>query len=265
MTETELPGPVVDRLKRVRILEEQILAQTKHLAGRDRTHAGRLEQVTTARTLATRHLHAIDQLVHPHQVHVTTSETDHDRLPHASGSMLAEELVETIASVIVAYGALYAAGRLMYETEVADDLAYPHGEEWRDQLSAMADLLVTHVHGQVLAEGFTCRCVCPACGMGACLCTRNSIETVRELWARPEPEPVDGIELRITPRPGSELACVGMSQGDRIVLVDGELVRTNGDLQAALRKHDIGEPIPIQVERSGRLEEIRAARVSDLP
>ena len=101
--------------------------------------------------------------------------------------------------------------------------------------------------------------------MGACLCTRASIYTLRQLWGRPQAEPGQGIELRIAPRPGSEMARVGMTKGDRIVLVDGEVVQTNSDLQAALRKHPIGEPIAMQVSRSGRSEEIRAARVSDFP
>lgn len=264
MTETELRDPVADRLDHARVLENDILALTQQVVDGERT-AAPSDDLRAANTLAARHLLAIDELVKRRGGGGGTSETGHDRVPRGRRSSLVEELVETVAAVLCAYGALYAVGRLLYETEVADDLAYPHGEEWRDALGAMADVLVTDVHARLLAVGYTCRCICPACGMGACLCSRNSIETLGELWGLPEPQPRAGIELRIPPRPDSALARIGMSPGDRIVLVDGEVVRTNGDLQAALRKHDVGEPIAIQIERSGGLEEVRAARVSDLP
>ena len=265
MTDTGLPQGLSDRLARVRGLEQQMLEQLEQLTG---GMAGEqvADQLATARALAVRHLSAIDELGRRRGLDLSTLGRDRDRSDHVSRALQQlEGLAGTVASLITSYGALYAAGRLLYETEFADDLAYPHAGEWRDLASMITDLLVTEVHSELLADGVTCRCVCPACGMGACLCTRNSIDTLRELWGRPEAEPRDGIELRIAPRPGSEMARVGMTKGDRIMLVDGEVVRTNSDLQAAVSKHPIGEPIAMQVERAGRSEEVRAARVSDFP
>ncbi len=264
MTETGLPQGLADRLAQLRGLEQQMLEQLEQLAGA-LTGNPAADELAPLRTLATRHLISIDDVIRRRGLDLGTFTRHRVRSDQASSAWQVEGLAGTVASLITAYGALYAAGRLLYETELADDLAYPHAGEWRDLASAITDLLVTEVHAELLTEGATCRCVCPACGMGACLCTRTSIDTLRELWGRPEAEPGQGIELRIPPRPGSEMARVGMGKGDRIVLVDGEIVRTNRDLQAALRKHPIGEPIAIQVERSGRSEEIRAARVSDFP
>jgi PDZ domain len=264
MTETRLPQGLRDRLARVRGFEQQILEQLEQLLGGMRGDPA-ADQLAAAQSLATRHLSAIDELARRRGLDLGTFSKHRDRSDEASLALRVEGLAGTVASLITAYGALYAAGRLLYETEFADDLAYPHAGEWRDMASVITDLLVTEVHAELLAEGDTCRCVCPACGMGACLCTRTSIDTLREFWGRPAAEPGQGIELRIAPRPGSEMARVGLTQGDRIVLVDGEVVQTNSDLQAALRKHPIGEPIAMRVERSGRSEEIRAARVSDFP
>jgi len=69
----------------------------------------------------------------------------------------------------------------------------------------------------------------------------------------------------VPPRPGSQLADAGLERGDRIVAVDGALVHTNADIQRALRGHPIGESMTMQFVRAGVPEEIRVARVSDLP
>jgi S1-C subfamily serine protease len=77
-------------------------------------------------------------------------------------------------------------------------------------------------------------------------------------------EPSEGLELRVPPRPGSQLAEAGLERGDRIIAVDGEPVHLNPDIQRALRRHPIGESMTIQVVRGDDLQEIRVARVSDL-
>jgi hypothetical protein len=81
----------------------------------------------------------------------------------------------------------------------------------------------------------TCRCLCPACSVGACGCTRNSIATMREYWGQPEPEPSEGLKLHIPPRSGSQLWEAGLAQGDLVFAVDGDVVHTNAKLSAAIR------------------------------
>ena len=76
-------------------------------------------------------------------------------------------------------------------------------------------------------------------------------------------EPSEGLELRIPPRPGSQLSEAGLERGDLVLAIDGEVVHTNSELQQALRRHPIGEAMPAQVMRSGRTEEIGIARISD--
>jgi len=48
-----------------------------------------------------------------------------------------------MASLVTAYGTLYAAARLLFEGELANDLAAAHGKEWRDMASEIADVLVS--------------------------------------------------------------------------------------------------------------------------
>ena len=173
-----------------------------------------------------------------------------------------EELAGAAAAALVAYGGLYAAARLQYENELCD-LADAHAADWASELQAINDLLPRAIHTELLEAGLTCRCLCPACSIGACGCTRNSVETIREHWGRPGLEPSEGLELRIPPRPCSQLSEAGLERGDLVLAIDGEVVHTNGELQRALRRHPIGEAMPMQVIRSGRTEEIRIARISD--
>jgi S1-C subfamily serine protease len=67
----------------------------------------------------------------------------------------------------------------------------------------------------------------------------------------------------VPPRPGSELAEVGLEPVDRILAVDGALVHTNGEIQRALRGSPIGELMTMPVARAGALQEIRVAPVSE--
>ena len=154
--------------------------------------------------------------------------------------------------------------RTANENEVCD-VADAHAADWARELAALNDFLAPAVHGELLSGGLTCRCICPTCGIGACGCTRNSIDTIRGYWGQPELEPSDGLELRVSPRPGSQLAKAGLQRGDRIISVDGQLVHTNAEIQRALRGHPIGESMPMEVVRAGESQEIRVARVSDLP
>ena len=168
------------------------------------------------------------------------------------------------ASAVVAYGALYASARLLYENDVCD-LADAHAAEWAVELAALDDLVAPAVHAELLSDGLTCRCICPTCGIGACGCTRNSIDTIRGYWGQAELEPSEGLVLRMPPRPGSQLAEAGLERGDRIIAVDGQVVHTNAEIQRALRGHPIGESMPMEVVRAGESQEIHVARVSDLP
>lgn len=99
-----------------------------------------------------------------------------------------------------------------------------YAADWAREVVALNDLVAPVIHGELVSGGLTCCCICPTCGIGACGCTRNSIDTIRGHWAQPELEPSEGLELRVPPRPGSQLAEGGLERGDRIIAVDGELV-----------------------------------------
>jgi hypothetical protein len=164
-----------------------------------------------------------------------------------------------------AYAELYATARLLYEPEVCD-LAERHLAHHIEGLQVMAGLLPGALARELNADGLFCRCICPACSIGACGCVRNSIATIADAWGWPGLPTSDGVELLSPPRPGSQLAAASIHERDRVLAVDGALVRSNAELQAALRTHPLGETARLSVQRStGELVEVPVRHVSDFP
>jgi hypothetical protein len=132
---------------------------------------------------------------------------------------------------------------------------------------AVAQLL-PQVTAQMLAsEGLHCACICPMCGLGACGCValgRQSIETAwREaLVAVPA---VAGFAVP-PPRPGSPLAALGVRGGDLLLAVDDTEVRTIPEIQAAIRKHPLGDEVRLRFRRDDEpARDVRVQHTSDYP
>lgn len=257
-----LSDPILKRLTRLRSMETDLLDLAEDLRSTDAADPQVVPAASMVHGIAAGHGNALTELFRRRGTDLVAQPVEARRVTDGSVSTRLEHLVAAAAAMVVGYEALYAAGRLQYEVELCD-LADAHAAEWAGTLQSLSDLVPAAVHAELLEAGMTCRCMCPACGIGACLCTRNSIETIREHWGRPGLEPSDGIELRISPRPGSQLADASLESGDRVLTIDGEVVHTNSEMQRALRRHPLGEAMPVQVARSGRTEEIGVARVSD--
>jgi len=240
----KLPGAILERLSRVRSMEVDLLDRVDEL----RTSGGECPEpadaVARVSALAARHGHALEELAGQRGAEPEAPAARAEQHSERQVSRRLEELAGAAAAALVAYGGLYAAARLQYENELCD-LAEAHAADWASELQAINDLLPRAVQAELLEAGLTCRCVCPACSIGACGCTRNSIETIREYWGRPGLEPSEGLELRIPPRPGSQLSEAGLERGDLVLAIDGEVVHTNSELQRALRRHPIGEAMPV--------------------
>jgi hypothetical protein len=265
MADNELAGAVFRRLSRVQMREFQLVDTLEQLATADAIDQVGAEAFARMSALVASHMAALEELAGLRGSELDgMAPTVRPRDTDCGLSELLEDAITAAASAVVAYGALYAAARLLYEIEVCD-LADAHAADWARELAALNDLLAPAVHADLLSEGLTCRCVCPTCGIGACGCTRNSVDTIRGYSGQSQLEPGDGLELRMPPRPGSQLAEAGLERGDRIISVDGQLVHTNAEIQRALRGHAIGESMAMEVVRAGECQEIRVARVSDLP
>jgi hypothetical protein len=269
MPEPVVPRELTVRLARARSLHAQLhsqLARDLVAPGLDSDARVAMDQMLE---LSRVQQQEIDSLQSELGIESAGAADDDDTAEDAEIARRSSEALERhaniVAALVRAYGGLYATGRLLYATDLCDGLAYGHALAWRDRLDELDDLLPALAIRELVGDGSTCQCICPACGAGACLCVRNSIETVREHRHRDGLEESEGIELRIPPRPGSQLAAAGLDAGDVVGAIDGVVVGSSGALQRALRRRPMGEPATARVIRRGSPAEIPLARVSDLP
>jgi hypothetical protein len=256
------PGPVHERLANAIAIELGI-AEALASVARAFDQADGLAEVERLRIVVREHVSALaarglDPGGHSLDTPVATE----------SGSRPTQAISSAergFAAATQAYAELYTTARVLYEPEVCD-LAERYLAHHIDGLQVMAGLLPGALARELNADGLFCRCICPSCSIGACLCVRNSIATVADAWGWLGLPMADGVELRSPPRPGSQLAAAGIHERDRLLAVDGALVRSNAELQAALRTHPLGETARLSVQRStGELVEVPVRHVSDFP
>lgn len=260
MTEEGAQAVVADRLGQVRSLEAGIEASLERLSPGLRANPQALAVAERLLDLARQHQTAIEAHFGPAEPRTPEAPA----MASAPSSTALESLARSATAVVIAYGSLYTAARLMYRPEVCD-LAEAHAAAWTEAFHELNDALPDVLAADLRQQDLVCHCVCPACGIGACGCVRNSIETVRDVWGRPGLPDEEGLELLVPPRPGSQLAEVGLVRGDRILAVDGDAVHATPDLQRGLRRHEIDDPATLRVLRGGKAVDLQVARVSDFP
>ena len=93
-----------------------------------------------------------------------------------------------------------------------------------------------------------CRCICPSCSLGVCVCSVSSRTILNSAWADTVPASVDGILVQL-PRTGSAALTGGLQAGDVVLAADGQAIHSPSDLQGVVREHESGEEITLQVQR----------------
>jgi PDZ domain-containing protein len=157
-----------------------------------------------------------------------------------------------------AYGVLHAVAHRFYDSQgegnTAEDLAEVHLRRYAGAVQEINQLLSDVVVWELGSAGEECRCQCPSCGLGICLCAPHGIITVNRAWRETIPGPTGpGIEVR-PPRIGTPAVRAGLAASDRIVGVDDQELATDLDamtLQKAVSAHDPGQPIRLEVLRGG--------------
>jgi hypothetical protein len=182
--------------------------------------------------------------------------------PPASPSDALRQAASFALGAAYTYEAVYLAARLGYDYDTCDlleahlaDCVVGNAAAWR---------AFPHAAARELADvGATCTCRCPMCSIGLCGCIRATLAMTELGWTGHEPEPARGLLLQSPPRPGSQLAEAGLRQGDRVLAVDGDEVGENADVQAALRRREVGQEARLGVERpTGERIEITVRRVA---
>ena len=132
----------------------------------------------------------------------------------------------------------------------ATDMAEQHQSSYWQAAQAVYRLIPDVVITE-MGESGECRCTCPSCSLGICLCWHAHIDSLIPV------SPVDegGILVR-SPKGGSAALQAGLRRGDVILAVDGQKVQAYQELQAEIRKHDPGDEVHLQTLRGsgGSLE-----------
>jgi hypothetical protein len=261
----EIPDQVRTRLVKIHRLESEMFDR---LETHQHVGAGQLETATVMDrmlNLAKHHRRALRELASQFNLELpSTTHVGGDATSPLELSDLLEAQATAVATIIIAYGAIFSCARLPDKRAIGD-LADAHAAEWIGLFDELTDLIPVIVMRELLEDGLACRCLCPACGIGACLCMPTSINTMRAYWRRPGLDPDEGLELRIPPRTESQLAAAGLRQGDRVMAIDGTAIHTNSELQQALQAHPLGELMNVRVLLAGQRKVIQVARVSDFP
>ena len=95
-----------------------------------------------------------------------------------------------------------------------------------------------------------CRCSCPSCGLGICLCAASSRAILNSAWADSVPANQDGILVQ-APRSGSAAMTAKLKAGDMVMAADGRTIHSTADLQNVVRERQPGEDISLHVRRDG--------------
>jgi hypothetical protein len=191
----------------------------------------------------------------------------------ASG-ILARALCADVAAFSLAAGGYAVLAELslrLYEP-VLREVAPRHLTSHARAVRRLNDLLPSVVVKELDQLELDCRCVCPMCSLGACGCTEAGRGWISEAWQAGQPEVDERPGLAVTaPRHGSQLAEHGVRGGDRLIAIDGKPLTTSGmsaviDIQAAIRKHPIGDELLLAIARGGEQDrELRVRHVNDYP
>jgi len=121
-------------------------------------------------------------------------------------------------------------------------------EDYAEAAQAVNHIIAPVVAWELLQDDLSCSCMCPMCTLGACGCVSACTDTINEVWQEASLA-VDGPPgfLLQAPRPVSQLLLAGVQSGDRLLEVDGQPVQNFMDVQAAIRRHALGEEVRLRV------------------
>ena len=162
------------------------------------------------------------------------------------------------------YAALHEMSLRLYVPNLRE-IAPQYLQDYAQAAQAVNHVIAPVVAWELLQDDLSCNCICPMCTMGACGCVSCCTDTIDEVWqeAALAPDGPPGFLLQ-APRPRSQLLLAGVQGGDRLLEVDGQPVQSFMDVQAAVRRHAIGEEVCLRVmDSSGEGRDIIVRHLND--
>ncbi len=161
-----------------------------------------------------------------------------------------------IDSAIVGYSVLQLLALRHRDNYLAGDgntadLAVAHYQNYLGVMGKINTMLHNIVVWELERDDVTCRCTCPCCDLGVCLCAPSSRSDLNDAWGIANPD-IDETGVYVyPPRPESAAAVAGLKTGDVIEAVDGE------ELESLWTLHDV-----VEAHQKGTAMEFRVRRIS---
>ncbi len=221
-----------------------------------------LRPVVRTSPTAAQYLEELGQMVEQQRETLAThlkalsgSETRSARVPaepwaELGDGSIARALRATYAALnygTASYTAAFEVALRLYDPPLRK-IAPEHLKNYADGVQRLEHLLAGVVAWELQQDGLECHCICPMCSIGACGCVAFATATLLETRPRPVSvaETTAGFLLQ-PPRTGSQLAQADVQGGDRLVAIDGAPVNRIPEIQAAIRKHQLGEEVRLTI------------------
>jgi predicted metalloprotease with PDZ domain len=168
---------------------------------------------------------------------------------------------------VIGYAALHSLStRFLDSSFVAKEgtsyhLTRQHTQNYVQAIQQISGLFHDVVIWELDEKSLECKCLCPSCSAGICLCAMAGRWFLRDTWVKVGPIADDqGVYIQL-PKKNSAAMKAGLRRGDVVLAVGGKDIDSPWDLQESIENAASGEAIRLTVRRdSDVLEEITIVR-----
>ena len=161
-------------------------------------------------------------------------------------------------SVLHAHATRFLDSSLIEAEGTSYHLAFQFTKDYTRAIQQTTRLLHDVLLWELDRDGFECRCTCPSCGIGICLCSISGRYHLNIGWQEAGSFYEEPTTIYVQhPRQNSPAAKAGLQRGNVITTVEGQALDEWFDIQGVVRETKSRDEIRLEIRReSGALEEI---------
>lgn len=275
MTSPQIPNRLHTQLANMIALEAAIEQKLEELIPKVSVHAGVTTLLTGFHTMTKAQRQALETRLQTIDDAVPIAKGSTGVLPVGRLSQEADYPVSTALQIIytmfnqaiIGYSALHSLStRFLDSPFVADEgtsyhLARQHTQNYVQAIQQISRLFHDAIIWELDEKGLECKCMCPSCGAGICLCAMAGRSFLRDTWVEAGPIAVDEGTYVQRPKQNSAATKAGLHRGDVILAASGKQIESFVDLQKVVGNAEPGEEIRLTVRRdSNGIEEVVIVR-----
>ena len=192
-----------------------------------------------------------------------------DRMPERASDAL-RRLFTLLSEAVVGYAALAPIANRFRDSAISapngmtGHVARDNSQQHLALMGRIGGAIQAIVIRELKRDGLECQCICPACGLGLCVCGLGARAGFNEAWLASRPVPDDTDLTLPAPRATSAAAASGFLEGDRLVAGDEAVLSSYPQLQTTIKAHEMGDKLTFEVERAGNRRKISVTRTADI-